>query len=396
MPQRSGSQLFTFGSRLPTCVTSLLAIFVVSARIAAGQTTNPRQLFQDALIAQQRGEDTVAVRDYQELIRIRPDLTAAHANLAAALSALGRLPEAIAQYRIALKQAPGNRQLELNLAIADFKNSDTTEAAGLLRSLHAAQPGNERIAILLGDCELRLGRDAQTVALLKPLEAADPNNLDLEWALGSALVGAGQPAMGVKRVQMVAETGHSAEAYMLAAQTYLTLQQFKVARQDAEAATRLNPRLPGLDTLTGTIMDDFGNSKGAEAAFEKAIASNPNDFTAQVRLGGVLYSQRQLTAAKQHLDRAIDLQPFSSLAHYERGRVERAQGKLRAAMNDFEAAEREKPGWLPPHIELAALYYRLHRRGDGARGKRIVDRLSAEEQQRKSKLHVIAPGVPAP
>jgi chorismate mutase len=55
---------------------------------------------------------------------------------------------------------------------------------------------------------------------------------------------------------------------------------------------------------------------------------------------------------------------------------------------------RDEPDWLVPHVELAALYYRLNRPEDGAREKKIVDRLTEEERQHKSKSHIITPGIP--
>jgi tetratricopeptide (TPR) repeat protein len=378
---------------MKTLLVITLFVGLLPSRLL-GQQPDPRQLFQQALEAQQRGDEGVAVRKYQELLRLHPEVTAAHANLAGALVALGRFDEAIAQYRIALQQAPGNPALQLNLALAYFKQGNVSKAAGLFTALHDAEPGNERVAILLGGSYLRLNDDALAVSLLAPFEARDSNNPDLEWALGSAMIGAGRPADGVKRVQMVAEQGRNAEAYMLAAETYLKLDHFDQARKDVEAALRLDPQLPGLDTVHGTVLDDFGDPKGAELAYEKALVSNPNDFTAQVQLGGVLYSQRQLAAAMQHLNRAVALQPSSALAHYERGRTERAQGQLQTALKDLEMAEQENPQWLAPHVELTALYYRVRRPEDGAREKKIVDQLTAAEQQREAKSRIITPGIP--
>jgi hypothetical protein len=49
---------------------------------------------------------------------------------------------------------------------------------------------------------------------------------------------------------------------------------------------------------------------------------------------------------------------------------------------------------MVPRVELAALYYRLNRPEDGAREKKIVDRVREEERQRKSKSQVIIPGIP--
>ena len=365
------------------------------ALVTFAQGPDPAQLFQDAYAAQQRGETTVAIRKYEELIRLHPDMTAARANLGVVLASLGRFDEAIVQYRAALEQVPGNPALRLNLALAYYKKGDFPLAAGEFSSLHEAEPGDVRVATLLGQCYVRLGRDAEVISLLMPFEKANPGNLDLEWALGSALIRSDRTEEGAERVEKVAEQGHNAEAYMLAAQSYLKLAAFDKARRNFDAAMRLNPHLPGLYTLGGMIMDNSGDSQGAAGAFQKALEANPNDFEARLRLGAVLYDQRQLDAAKKQLERAVELDLASGVARYELARVERAQGQLDAAVKDLEKVVRNEPDWLPPHVELVALYYRLKRPEDGAREKRIVDRLSAEEQQRTSKSRIIAPTIPS-
>lgn len=370
----------------------LMALVFCGAIFA--QQPNPHQIFDAALAAQRRGDEALAVSKYRQVIHLRPDLTAAHANLAGALVALGRFNEAIAEYRTALTEVPGNPALELNLAIAYFKKGDTVSAAGLLSALHAADSTNERVAILLGGCDVRLGQDAQAITLLTPFEANNGDNLDLEFALGSALLAAGHTSDGLQRVEKVAQQGRRAEAYLLAAQADLKLDQFNQARQDVQAAMRLNPSLPGLDTVDGRVLDYFGDQKGAAAAYQKALKANPNDFEAELQLGAVLYTERQLDAAREHLVRALEMQPASAPAHYEMGRVERAQGKLDAAAGDLEKAEQEDPGWLEPHVELTAIYYRLKRPSDGAREKAIVDRIKAEQQQRGTQSRIITPGAP--
>lgn len=361
---------------------------------AFAQQLDPRQIFDEALAAQKSGNLALAVSKYRQVLRLQPNLTPAHANLAGALVSLGKYNQAISEYKTALKEVPGNSALELNLAIAYFKKGDTANAAGLLNALRAVNPADERVAILLGGCDVRLGQDALAVELLTPFEARDPDNLDLEFALGSALIATGHLRDGLARVEKTAQQGRRPEAYLLAAQTSLKLEQFDQARQDVQAATRLDPTLPGLDTVNGRVLDYFGDEKGAIAAYEKALKSNPNDFEAELQLGAVLYTQRELDAAKQHLTHALAMQPTSAPAHYELGRVERAQGQFAAAAKNLEAAEQEDPGWLEPHVELTAIYYRMKRPEDGAREKAIVDRIRAVQQQRGTRSRVISPGAP--
>ena len=56
-------------------------------------------------------------------------MIAARANLGLALLSLGRIDEAIAQYRAALAQAPGNPGLRLNLAMAYYKKGDMVRSS---------------------------------------------------------------------------------------------------------------------------------------------------------------------------------------------------------------------------------------------------------------------------
>jgi len=109
----------------------------------------------------------------------------------------------------------------------------------------------------------------------------------------------------------------------------------------------------------------------------------------------LLYDQRQLDAAAEQLHRALQLDPTSRVARYELARVERAQGQEEAAAKDLEEVVRAEPDWLPPHIELASLYYRLKRPEDGAREKQIVDRLTEVERQLRTKSHIISPPPPS-
>jgi len=45
------------------------------------------------------------------------------------------------------------------------------------------------------------------------------------------------------------------------------------------------------------------------------------------------------------------------------------------AVRNFEQVIAAEPDWLRPHIELAALYYRLNRPEDGLKERAIVDKL---------------------
>ena len=353
---------------------------ILAAGAALAQSSSPEQLFRDALAAQQHGDDALAVRKYQELLKSYPDAIEVRANLGAALAKLERYDEAIVQYRAVLAKKD-NAGLRLNLALAYYKKGALREAVQQLETLRAAQPGDARVATLLADCYARLGQDQQVIAVLTPVEGAHPDDLAVAWLLGSALIRAGHRRAGLDRVDRVARLGNRPEAYLLAGQTALKMNEFERARDYADAAVRLNPRLPGAETLHGTVLSYLGDTKGAIAALQKAVTADPNDFDAQVALGAVLHTERDLDGARQHLQRALQLKPDSNLARYEWARLERTEGHIEDAVKDFEKVVHADPNWAQPHVELAALYFRLNRQEDGDRERAIFDRLTAEQQK---------------
>jgi tetratricopeptide (TPR) repeat protein len=162
------------------------------------------------------------------------------------------------------------------------------------------------------------------------------------------------------------------------------MNQFDLAQRDAEAAQRLNPSLAGVSTVSGMILEQQGDYDAAETVLEKALAANADDFDAHLYLGGIYYFKRDMGKAKLHLTRALQLRPSSPQARYELALVARADGQLNVARQYLETVVRQSPDWLQPHVELAALYYRLQRPEEGARERRIVDRMMATQQQNQS------------
>jgi tetratricopeptide (TPR) repeat protein len=349
--------------------------FCVVACTALAQAPDPEQLFHDAVTAQQRGDDETAIRKYRQLLKIRPDVVEVRANLGAALAKEGRYDEAIQEYRAALAKNGANATLRFNLALAYYKKGALSDAAKELE-LVRSEPVDPRVGTLLGDCYARLGQDGKAITLLSPVAATHPDDLGVAWILGSAMIRAGQTREGLALVERVARNGNSAEAYLLAGQTLLKMSEFERARDDADAALRLNPQLPHALTLRGTVLTYLGDNQGAIETLKKALETDPKDFDAQLALGSVLHTERDLAGAREHLQQALRLNPESNLALYEMARLERTEGKLDQSAKDFEKVIRDNPKWPQPHLELSALYFRLNRQTDGERERAEYERLS--------------------
>jgi tetratricopeptide (TPR) repeat protein len=356
---------------------SLVAALLLLADPLFAQSPNPKELFQEAVAAQQQGNDAKAIRLYQQLVKLHPEAVIARANLGVVLAQEKRYDEAIAQYHAVLEADPRNISIRVNLALAYQEKGDYARAATELELVHKSTPENAQARLLLANCDFQLQRYPEVVRLLQPLEKSMPGDLDVAWLLGSALIQTGKPGAGLERIDKVAEKSQNPEAFLLAAKTRFALSQFDLARRDIDSAKRLNPSLPGLKTLDGMLLEQTGDYASAESTLREALQQDPRDFDAHFYLGAILYFKRDLKEAQAHLVEALKLRPTSVRARYELALVFRADGNVAQAVTDLEIVTRANPDWMQPHVELSALYFQLHRPEAGEKEKQIVDRLAA-------------------
>jgi tetratricopeptide (TPR) repeat protein len=358
----------------------LIPFLALLLTAAQSQEAPPDTIFQRAISEQQHGEYKSAIKDYRDYLALRPNAVEAEVNLGAALSRTGQFDEAIKLYLAALPSLTYKNPVLLDLGLAYFKKGDFTNAHEQFAAVNKLQPQDLKVAILLGDTDVKLGKEEDAIPLLEPFDKENSSNLDFQYVFGLALIKTGHLRDGVARIEKVADSGNSADAYQLAGATLLQMNEFERARHNLEAALRLDPKLPGIYTMVGEARDKTGRTSEAESAFLKALQVSPDDFEANLYVGGILYKRRDLDKAKPYLDKALKLKPKDTMARYESAMLESASGQYEAAALKLEQLVKDDPEWLEPHVELASLYYKLHRPQDGAKERAVVDRITAEQQ----------------
>jgi len=359
----------------------------LSLHAAAAQTpkqapaADADEFLRQGIAAQQHGDLKSAIDNYRKALAIQPGMVEARANLGAALSAAGQFDAAIEEDLRVLAKAPNNVGVRMNLALAYYKKGDMEHAHAELLVVHAARPLDLSNAVLLGYTYIKLGKANEAAEMLAPLEAGHENNMDLEYVLAYALIESGKATEGLPKMERVARETHSADAYFIAGSTRLHRREFHEARADLDAAIELNASFPGLYTMAGQARDALGDTDAALPAFEAALRADPRDFTANLYLGTMRLKQRDLESAKPMLELALQLQPTSTMAQLQIAKLNSMTGKYAEAAAALEQLEKADPNWLDPHIELAAIYYKLHRPEDGQRERDIVKQLEAKQQQ---------------
>jgi tetratricopeptide (TPR) repeat protein len=348
--------------------------------------SDPDRLFHEAVDAQMHGDFQTAIRDYRSVLQARPQSVEALVNLGAALAHVGKFNDAITEYKRALPLIKDKTGVEFNIGLAYHQEGDWQHAQEAFAPLEKEHPDDVRVAILLGDTDVHLGANAEAVAMMAPLEAANAQNPDFDFVYGSALVAGGKARDGVDRLEKSAELSNAPDSYVLAGSTLLGLSEYERSRHDLDEAIKLNPNLPAeVYSLDGEARDKDGDQEAAEAAFRDALKRDPDNFKANLYIGAMLYKRRDMDTAKPYLDRAVRLNPKDTMANYEDAMLKSTSGDTAGAAAQLEEVEKADPKWLEPHVELATLYYKLHRPKDGARERAIVEQITAEQQKQGPK-----------
>jgi len=231
-----------------------------------------------------------AIAEYRQAVRIDPDRADAHDNLGNALSGMpGGLPEAIGEYRAALRTGPDYAAVHNDLANA-----------------LARMPGSLPEAIAEYRAALRL----------------QPDNAETHYNLGIALAG-----MPGRLPEAIAEY-----------RTALRLQP-----DHADAHNNLGIALAGMP----------GRLPEAIAEYNAALRIRPDNGEAHVNLGIALSRiPGRLPEAIAEYRTAVRLQPGNAEAHYNLGIALAGNGGLPEAIVEFEAAVRSEPDFVEAHAIL--------------------------------------------
>lgn len=354
-------------------------------------TPQPENLVRSGVAARQHGDLKTAIADFRQALALHPGLVEAQVGLGEALVSAGDLDDAIDLDRQALAASPDNLGLQTNLGVAYYRKGNLADARRQFEALHSAHPDDLNATVMLGYTYNKLGRTADTIALLGPLEAGHLTDLGLEYALGFALLDTGNHAQGIARIEKVAAARHAADAWMLAARARFELQQFKQALVAAQRAIEADSAFPGEHTLAGQALFAMGEPDKATGEFQAALRQNPSDFTANLYLGILRFNQHDLTSAKPLLELALSIHPQDPLTRLEMAKLQNMQGNAGDALSILESLVKSDPDWIDPHIELAALYYKLHRPDDGLRERQVVKKLEDLQQKRGPSARTTSP-----
>ena len=229
-------------------------------------------------------------------------------------------------------------------------------------------------------------------ALAKSLEL-DIRNAEAHKTLGRNLMIIGRfDAAQVEFEQGLRYKPDSAEIHYNLGKLFSIQDNWEPARKAFEAALRIDPSyIEALDAL-GFALEALDDDPGAVANYEKAIALNEarhGSFAAPlVNLSALLQPHGRSGKALEYASKAIELEPTSDRAWFQKGRAEERQGRLDEAASSVNRAISLNARASSYYYVLAGLYRRLGKVEESRKALESFTRLEREtneiEKQRRA------------
>ncbi|MGA2769290.1 MAG: tetratricopeptide repeat protein [Bryobacteraceae bacterium] len=293
-----------------------------------------------------------AIVEYRVALRIEPDYAEAHYNLGKALLQLpGRLPDAIAEYEAALRINPDFADVHFDLGNALFRlPGRLPDAIAEYEAALRINPDFAEVRSNLGNALLQLpGRLPDAIAQYEVALRMEPGNAVVHMNLGNALSrlpGRLPDAIAEYQAALRVEPGYAAAHFNLGYALSRLPGRLPDAIAEYQSALRIDPSYAEAHNNLGLALAHSGGRwQEAIAEYEAALRIDPNLAAAHDNLGVALAdSGGRWQEAIAEYEAALRIDPDYAEAHFNLGNaLSRLPGRLPDAIAQYEAALRIRP-----------------------------------------------------
>ncbi len=323
--RRSASRL---GATLPAtgvCVLLALLTWMQASQYADAETLYRATLERNpaswlaannlGMIASRRSAEE-SVPFFERALQHKPDLFEARLNLGFAYQQIGRLDDAVREYRQAIASHPSSAEAYNNLCSTLQQKGDVAGALTACGEALRLAPTYAKAHFNMG-LALRRAGDERAIAHLAEAVRLDPNHGDLRGGLAAAYNDRG---LQLQRLGRVPE-----------------------AIADHQEALRLRPDFAEAANNLGAALQRQGRLDEAAVAFGHAIKAAPQFADARFNFANFLMSQGRAAEAIPHYEAALSVNPRDVSARVNLGVALQRIGRRDAAIEQFREALRIDP-----------------------------------------------------
>ena len=341
-------------------------IAAVLVLLALQVTPQLQQHVEAGLQAKNAGDLDRAIREFQRVVEMAPDMAAAHVNLGAVYLAKKSYRDAI---------PPLRRALELN---PDLPGAHGMLGTALLALGYAAESISHLEKAGAGDLSgvalLETGRVREAMDKLEAALEARPDDADLLYYLAQAHGRLSKQVFD----RLVARSPDSPRTRQLLGEAHAAAGNRDSAEKEFRAALQARPDLRGVHFALGELYLGSGDYLGAERELREEVRLAPGSAAATARLGAVLLNLGRITEALAELKRANALEPDVPETLLELAKASNAAGDPAGAEKLLlRVIEQEPASSLAEsaHYQLAQVYRTLGRAAEAAREMKLFQQM---------------------
>jgi tetratricopeptide (TPR) repeat protein len=276
-----------------------------------------------------------------------------HHFMGTALADSGKLDDAIAEFRAALRIRPHDYETACDLGAVLDRRGETDAAIACLRETARLGPKDARVLLNLGGALMHHGDVDEAIAVYREALRIQPESPELQFNLGAALF---------HREKVDEAIAHYREAL------------------------RIQPDFPRLHFHLGVALAQQGKVDEAISALSRAVEQQPGYSKAYAMLGGAFALQGRQAAAVSQYRKALQLEPNDSESRISLGLALARQGRADEAITQLrQAIQRDRKNAKAHHV-LASILVSVRRFDEATAEFRDVLRLQPDHAQARVAL----------
>lgn len=237
-------------------------------------------------------------------------------EVAATLQKMEHYSEAAATLEQMLEKYPGEKNVRVLTALAEFRRRSGHPEEALKAARQAAQlePNEAEIQVLMAELLGDAGKPDEAVEILRKFVDKEPENPRYKLMLGGVLAKFGRNDEAIKVFQDLIKRNANNDDVLKYAHSnlsiiYVNQGDYTKGEAELEVLFQKSPEDPGLNNDLGYLYAEQGkNLEKAEAMIRKAVQEEPDKAAYLDSLGWVLFKRGKFKEALEPLQKAVELQ----------------------------------------------------------------------------------------
>lgn len=333
----------------------VLATFVLSP----GRFRNIEEAYihlSDGLSALNDADDSMALTEFDQLVKIWPESALGHASLALIYAGREKFDPALTEAQAAIARDSSSIYTNFIMAGIRYSRGEFAQAVENFKQVQAAQPTmglpHAYLATLyylldkpeLADQEIQLALDREASGG----DAADI--LGLYYGMRTEF------DLAEIHLLKAIEASPSADTYLALSSVYTSQGKFDSAKNAIEKAKALGAEPTDLHLAKANLLEFQGNYRDAASELRSALQLTPRSSAAHAALSFIYYQLAQNNDSAMEADKALEINPYNAQAYIEQAFAYHAQGKLADALAAAEKAVALSPKTDRAHYILGLSY----------------------------------------